>query len=439
MGDRLTNFSYKAVDKTGKTVNGVEEAPNKQVLFSSLKTKGLTPINATEVKGRQARVKDNNNSSNNKPQKQRQTLSERFSQMSFEDLGKMDIIPQKITSKDYSVFCRQAYTMLNAGMNIITTLQVLSVQIENKRLKETTGKVLIELQKGYPLSTCLRLYPKVYPTLFVNMVESGELTGNLDGVLDSLASYYERESEINRQVNAATLYPKAVGVIAIIVVMALLMFVVPTFVTMFEDSDTPLPMMTQHLIAMSEFVQAKWYFVIGFFVIIAFLFGQIKKYDTSRYYYDVVINKTPVVGKAVVKITTARFSRTTATLLQSGIPIIAAIKSASQVADNTIISRGIDKISDDIRAGQNLSVMLGTLNYFPPMMVSMVSIGEESGDMVGLLDKTADYYEEEMKEAIDTLTGLIEPVMIVFLAITVGYVVIAILLPVLDMAKTVQM
>ncbi len=434
----MATYEYRAVDQLGKTVSGDISEKTKQEAFNSLKKQGFTPISVKETKRKAVKP------ATKKPAVSTQSgvssdFAERFRNIDFKEIGNMDVMPEKITPKDYAVFCRQAYTMLNAGMSIIASLQVLSMQIENKRLRTSVGKVVLDLQKGYPFSTCLRMYPKEFPTLFINMIEAGELTGNLDGVLESLANQYERESEINSQVKKATLYPKAVGLVAVVVVIALLIFVVPTFVEMFESSGTPLPQITVNLIAMSGFVQVYWYVI---FIIIAIFFigiGQIKKYETSKYYYDTFIYHLPVIGKAVVKITTARFARTSATLLQSGIPIIAAIKSAAQVSDNALVIKGIDEVSDEIRAGQSLSLMLNKLEYFPPMMISMVSIGEESGDIVGLLDKTADYYEQEMKEAIDTLTGLIEPVMIVFLSLVVGYVVIAILLPVLDMSKTVQM
>ncbi len=432
----MATFEYKAVDPMGKTVTGTLIESSKQDVLTNLKRQKYTPISVKETR---AKVKK----ADKKPIVSTQSgvstsFIDRFNNIDFNELGNMDVLPEKITAKDYSVFCRQAFTMLNAGMSIIATLQVLSMQIENKRLRETVGKVVIELQKGYPFSTCLRMYPKVFPTLFINMIEAGELTGNIDGVLESLANQYERENEINAQVKKATVYPKAVAFVAIVVVTALLIFVVPTFVEMFEGSGTPLPPITVNLIAMSEFVQLNWFWLFTAFILFFVAIDQIKKYKTSKYYYDVFINKIPVIGGAVVKITTARFSRTTATLLQSGIPIIAAIKSGAQVCDNALVIKGIDDISDDIRAGQSLSLMLNKLEYFPPMMISMVSIGEESGDIVGLLDKTADYYEKEMSEAIETLTGLIEPIMIVFLAVVVGYVAIAILLPVFDMAQTVQ-
>ncbi len=431
-------YEYRAVDPLGKTVSGTVNEKTKHDAFASLKKQGLVPISVKETKKKAVQTKKDKKPIVSTQSGVSTDFADRFRNIDFKELGSMDIMPEKVTSKDYAVFCRQAYTMLNAGMSIIASLQVLSMQIENKTLRTAVGKVVLDLQKGYPFSTCLRMYPKVFPTLFVNMIEAGELTGNIDGVLDSLAKQYERDHEINSQVKKATLYPKAVGLVAVIVVMLLLIFVVPTFVEMFEDSGTPLPQVTQNLIAMSEFVQAYWYVIFmiiaGFFITI----DQIKKHETSKFYYDTFINKIPVIGKAVVKITTARFARTSATLLQSGIPIIAAIKSAAQVSGNSLVIRGVDDVSDEIRAGQSLSLMLNKLEYFPPMMISMVSIGEESGDIVGLLDKTADYYEQEMKEAIDTLTGLIEPAMIVFLSVVVGYVVIAILLPVLDMSKTVQ-
>lgn len=409
-------YSYKAVTATGEVVNGTKEANTKNELFTSLKREKLTPINATEKKSGKTSA----------------------GKKDLKSVGQVDIIPEKITSKDYAILCRQAYTMLNAGMNIISTLQILSTQIENNRLREHIGKVSIELQKGYPLSTCLKLYPKVFPPLFINMVESGELTGNLDNVLNSLSEYYEREDEINRRIRKATLYPKVISVIIVSVVFLLMIFVVPTFMKLFDDSGTPLPEVTQALIAVSDFCTQNWYLIIAVIVAIIFFFSEVKKHEKSKLIYDKVIFKTPIVGPAIVKIATARFARTAGTLLESGIPVIPAIKSAAQVCGNSIVKEGVDEVSDEIRSGQSLSVMLNKIGFFPQMMISMVNIGEESGDIVGLLDKTADYYEAEMEEAIDTLTGLLEPLMIVTLSIVVGFVVIAILLPVLDMANTIS-
>lgn len=410
-------YSYKAVTAQGEVVNGTKEANTKNELFSTLKREKLTPINATEKKAGGK-------------------LSE--GKKDLKGVGQVDIIPEKITSKDYAVMCRQAYTMLNAGMNIISTLQILSTQIENNRLREHIAKVSIELQKGYPLSTCLKLYPKVFPPLFINMVESGELTGNLDNVLNSLSEYYEREDEINRRIKKATLYPKVISVIIISVVFLLMIFVVPTFMSLFEDSGTELPEVTQALIAVSNFCTKNWYLIIAVIVAIIFFFSEVKKHEKSKLIYDKVIFKIPIVGPSIVKIATARFSRTAATLLESGIPVIPAIKSAAQVCGNSIVQEGVDEVADEIRSGQSLSVMLNKIGFFPQMMISMVNIGEESGDIVGLLEKTADYYEAEMEQAIDTLTGLLEPLMIVTLSIVVGFVVIAILLPVLDMAQTIS-
>lgn len=430
----MPSYSYKAIDQTGKKVDGNMDASDKSDLFAKMKAKKLTPIKVEEKQSKAIATKAKN-ATKNKAKTEKKAKAN--SAKKDKSLAQKDIIPQQIKSKDYAVMCRQAHTMLSAGMNIIATLQVLSVQIENERLREHVGLVALDLQKGYPLSTSLKLYPKVFPSLFISLVESGELTGNLDGVLESLAKYYEREDEIQRRIFSATIYPIVIGIVTVIIVLALMVFVVPIFIDMFEQAGSELPKMTQMLVSISNFCIANIVQIIVFFILMAFLFVEIKKHEKSKYVYDRFIQKLPKIGKSVAKITTARFSRTAATLLESGIPIIQAIKSAAQVSGNTIVIRGVDEISDDIRSGRSLSFMLGTLNYFPPMMISMISIGEESGDMVGLLEKTAEYYEAEMEHEIDMLSGLIEPFMIVTLAIVVGFIVISIMLAVLGLYQTV--
>lgn len=415
-------YEYKAIDKFGKSTVSRKEAYNEQELFKSLKKEGLTPIRAKQVKVNKG----------SKYKKQNIDIS------TFSKIANIEITKQKITSKELAILTRQMYTMLNAGINIINTLEIVLVQIENKRLKKAMTDVLIELKKGFALSTCLRLHSDVFPTLFISVVEAGELTGNISGVLESLAQFYENDWSVEAKVKKATLYPKVIAFVTTTVIILLLMFVVPAFIQTFDSVSSDLPKVTQSLIDVSEFITSHFFAILCVIVLIFIGIGQIKKYETTKYYYDFILNKIPFVNSCIVKINTARFSKTFATLLNSGIPVVSALKSAAAVTGNTVIIRGINSITNEIKNGQNLSVMINSLNYFPPIMVSMLQVGEETGDIVSLLEKTSDYYNNEMNEAVDTLTGLIEPVMIVILALIVGYVAIAILIPVLDMAKTVS-
>lgn len=415
-------YEYAAINKFGEKIIATKEASDKQELFRALKKDGLTPIRAKKSKRKNyKKLKKINND-----------------ESAFNRILNIEITKERVTSKQLAIFTRQTYTMINAGINIINTLEIVSIQIENRRLKRAMTDVLVELKKGFSLSTCLRTHSDIFPTLFISVIEAGELTGNLSDVLKSLAEFYENDWAVESKVKKATLYPKVIGVVTLSVVMLVLKFVVPTFIEIFNSTNSDLPKATQTLIGLSEFIGGHFFVIIIFIVLIFITIGQVRNYQKSKYIYDLILSKIPVVNGCIVQINTARFCKTFATLLNSGIPIVSALKSAAAVTDNAIVIKGINSITNEIKNGQSLSFMINSLHYFPPIMVSMVHVGEETGDIVSLLDKTSDYYNNEMNEAVDKLTGLIEPLMIVVLALMVGYIAIAILIPVLDMAQTIS-
>lgn len=418
-------YEYKAIDQLGNSIESIIEVNDEQELFKMLKKDNISLIRAKK-------------SSISKLKKNKYKLLKKDEKITIKKIANLEITKQPIKPKDLSILTRQIQTMLSAGINIIDAFEILVEQLRNKRLKSAIINVIVDLKRGFSLSTSLKMHDDIFPTVFITIIESGELTGNLSGSLKSLTDFYENESIISAKVKKATLYPKIIGVITMLVIVLILTFIVPKFLPIFESSGVEIPKVTQSLLNLSDFLLANFIYISLFTLIFILIISKMLKYEKFKYIFDFIVNKIPIINTSVMKINTARFCRTLATLLNSGVPVVLSLKSAAAVSDNTIIIRGIDSITNEIKNGNSLSVMIGSLNYFSAVMISMIRVGEESGDIVGLLDKTADYYEQEMSESIDTLTGLIEPIMIVFLAVVVGYIALSILLPVLNMSQTVM-
>lgn len=355
-----------------------------------------------------------------------------------QDLNQLALFQPRVKVKDLAIFCKQLHTMLAAGMPLITALDVLASQSENKTLSVTTKEIGIMVQKGDVLSTAMKKYPKVFPKLLTNMVESGELTGNLDQVLLKMSEHYTKENKINSKIKSAMMYPLILSLLATGVVIFLLVFIMPTFLEMFQSSDVPLPTPTKVLLGISDALKQFWYLFIAGIVGLILLFRFIASQTSGRRVLHGLRLKLPVVGKATAKIATSRFTRTLSTLMASGIPIMQALEAAANVTDNQVVMDGIERLIEDIKKGSALSILLRRVGVFPPMMISMVGIGEESGALEEMLEKTADYYDEELETAIQKMISVLEPLMIVVMAVVIGFIVISMMLPMFDMMKTVQ-
>jgi type IV pilus assembly protein PilC len=354
-----------------------------------------------------------------------------------QDVSDIVLFQPKVKTKDLSVFCKQLHTMLNAGMTLLSCMDVLATQSENKTLKATIKFMGIDVQKGDVLSTAMKKHRKVFPPLLINMIEAGELTGNLDNVLDKMSDHYVKEHKINTKIRGAMVYPSVLGILVVTVVIFLLTFIMPTFITMFTNSGVELPEPTRFVIAISDSIKSFWFLYIAIVMLIGYLFKVFISSIDGRRIVDKIKFKIPVLGTQVSKIATSRFTRTMATLLASGIPILQALESSANVTNNMMVIDGIAKVSEDIKKGASLSILLKKLNFFPPMMISMIGIGEESGSLEEMLDKTADYYDEELDTSIQRMIQILEPIMIVVMAVTIGFIVIAMLLPMFDMFKTI--
>ena len=345
---------------------------------------------------------------------------------------------KKIKSKDLSVFCKQLYAMLKAGVTIVTSLEILKQQTENKKLSRVIGSMYEDLQKGNTLSEALSQHKEVFPEIFISMVEAGELSGNIDVIMNRLSSHFEKEYKIENKVKSAMTYPMVLAIVASAVVVFLLTTIMPTFVEMYSSSGVELPGITKVMISMSGFIKNRWYILVLFIVGLMFLVSALKKSSKVQYQMDYYKLRVPVLKSLVLKIATSRFTRTLSTLMGSGVPLLQALETVSGVTGNTYVKSKILEVKEDVRRGLPLSQLLKKQNIFPPMVHNMIKIGEDSGSIEEILDKTADFYDEEVETAIQRATALLEPLMIVVMAIVIGFIVIAMVVPMFDMVTTVQ-
>ncbi len=344
---------------------------------------------------------------------------------------------RKTSSKDLSIFCKQFHAMLRAGVPIVRALDIMRVQITQKSLREALEKVFIYVQTGESLSSALSRHQDVFPGFMVNMIASGEVTGNLDVVMNALANHYEKENRITNKIKSAMVYPMVLGVVTVVVVIILLTTVMPTFSKMFSESGKALPVFTQVLLNVSDFLIQQWLTLICSIVIAIILGKFLLRQEIIQYNIDKLKFHIPILKDVTVKIITSRLARTLSTLLASGIPLMTSLEVVAKIIGNKVIEKGLIDSIDDIREGTQLSTIIRKMERFPPLLDFMMRIGEESGTMDDVLSKTADIFDEEVDAAITRMTGLVEPLLIVLMALIVGSIVIAVALPMFGIAETI--
>lgn len=340
---------------------------------------------------------------------------------------------RKITPKDFAVFCRQFQAMLNAGVPIINCLDIIIQQTTNKRFKEIISDIYESLQKGFTLSESLGKHDKVFPTIFISMIEAGEVSGNIDVIMDRLAVHFEKEYKINNKIKSAMTYPAVIAVVATAVVIFLLTSVMPTFLGMFQSSGIELPTITKALLNISNFIKNRWYFIIIAIIAVIISYRILLKNKNNRIIRDKIKLKIPVIKNISLKVATSRFTRTLSTLLSSGVPLISSLEIVSKVTGNEYIESILIDSKEEVKKGINLSSPLNKFNVFQPMVISMIKIGEDSGSLDEILGVTASFYDEEVDVAVNKLTTIMEPIMLVIMAIVVGFIVVGMLLPMFDM------
>lgn len=403
-----STYQCKEIDLDGKVLSTTYKAETKEEVVQMIRSKGHTPVKV-EVEATKG-----------------------------QDLATMSLFQPKVKVKDIAVFCKQLHTMLHAGMPLISALDVLQNQSENKVIQKTVRDMVTQVQKGEILSTAMKRHRKVFPNLLVNMIEAGEMTGNLDSVLERMSEHYIKEEKINGKIKAAMTYPMVLSVLIVFVVTFLLVFIMPTFVQMFESSGVELPLPTKIVIAVGESLKNFWFVYIGVVLGSILAVSQALKSKSVKRVIQRTLLKFPVVGPSMAKIATSRFTRTFSTLLGSGIAVMQALETSANVTGNEVVISGIGSVIEDIKKGSTISSRLKSVGVFPPMMISMVSIGEESGSLETMLEKTADFYDQELEASITRLLGLIEPIMIVVMAVIIGFIVVSMMMPMFGMLQTVK-
>ncbi|MEX0908268.1 MAG: type II secretion system F family protein [Gemmatimonadaceae bacterium] len=357
---------------------------------------------------------------------------------------KIDENAQKSTKKgsikirDIVVFTRQFSTMVNAGLPLVQALDILAKQTENKTLSSVTRQVMFDVESGYTLADSMAKHPRAFTTLYTNMVAAGEAGGILDVILNRLATFLEKNDKLIRKVKGAMIYPSSILAVAVGAIAILLIFVIPTFEDMFASVGVPLPFPTRIVIGMSKGLQSYWWAIIAFFVGAFFLLKRYYASPNGKLAIDRLLLKMPILGDVLRKSSVSRFTRTLGTLIASGVSILEGLEITARTAGNRVVQDAIMASRASIAGGETIAAPLSKSGVFPPMVISMISVGESTGGLDEMLSKIADFYDDEVDAAVGGLLSLLEPMMIVFLGVAVGGMIMAMYLPIFDMVNAVQ-
>jgi type IV pilus assembly protein PilC len=343
-----------------------------------------------------------------------------------------------VKTRDVVVFTRQFATMINAGLPLVQALDILAQQTENKTLASVTRQVVYDVESGQTLADALRKHPKAFSDLYVNMVAAGEAGGILDTILQRLAQFLEKNDAIIRKVKGAMVYPAVILTVAVVAVAVLLIFVIPTFQNMFASVNLELPLPTRIVIGASSILKSYWWMIIGVIGFTVFLILRYYKTSAGRLQIDAFLLRFPVLGDVLRKSAVSRFTRTLGTLISSGVSILDGLEITARTAGNMVIHNAVMESRQSIASGDTIAAPLQRSKVFPPMVISMIAVGEQTGGLDEMLSKIADFYDEEVDAAVGTLLSLMEPIMIVVLGVIVGGMVIAMYLPIFDMVNAVQ-
>lgn len=400
-GESMPGFSYVAVDKRGKEKRGSLEAETRERALEQLKAEGLIPVSVREQGALNKEID--------------------FS------------IGKKVKPRDLSVFCRQFVSITQAGVPMKEALQMLSEQTENKWLKRAISEVLLNVEKGNTLADSMRSQPDIFPPMLVNMVEAGEQSGSLEMAFSRMAVHFEKEAKLKATIKKATIYPIILVIAAIGVIAVMLLFVIPIFIDMFADLDIEMPALTMFVMNSSKWMTSHWYVVLAIIVGVVVAYKLIYRTTQGRLTIDRIKMKMPLFGKLTVKTACSQFARTMSTLLMSGISTIDALETTSKIVNNIHYTNAMLKAREEVMKGIPLSEPLEASGIFPPMVYHMTGIGEETGNVEEMLEKMADYYDEEVEMTTQSVLAAMEPIIILFMALIIGTLVIAVISPIASM------
>ena len=402
-----STFSYRVRDREGKLISGTLQADSERLVVSKLQEMGYVPVQVAEKK---------------------------------ESLGKREFAfrPGHVPLKELSVFSRQFATMVNSGLPILKALAILSEQTESKALAKVVTEVRLDVERGSSLSQSMAKHPKVFTNLFVSMIKAGETGGVLDSVLLRLADNMEREVELRQRVKSAMTYPVVVLAMVSLILAAMLLFIVPQFKNIYASLNGTLPLPTRILLFFSDLVRKFWWMWIFAMIGLVILFRRYKKTPAGRAQVDSFKLKVPVFGDLFHKTALSRFASTLSILLRSGVPILQALDIVTETVNNRVIARAVADVQGSVKEGESIARPLGKHAVFPPMVVQMLAVGEETGAVDTMLEKVAQFYDNEVTATVDSLTSLIEPLMIAVIGGCVGMAVIALYLPMFNVINLIK-
>ncbi|WP_018247721.1 type II secretion system F family protein [Orenia marismortui] len=398
-------FLYKARDSQGSLTEGLIEAENEEIVARRLRDRGfyITSIEKEEQEKKSSNIK----------------------------------LPflNRVKLSDLALFCRQFSTMINSGLSLVKSLDILTEQTENSKLREAVGNIKEKVEGGMALSTAMKEEKKIFPKLLISMIEAAEIGGLLDSTLEEMADHFESENELSQKIKSAMAYPLIISVVAVGIVIFLIMGVLPTFVEMFENMGQQLPLITRALLGLSKFLTIHWYvvpLVIFAPIISIYLYYQ---RESGRKKIDAFKLKVPVFGKLLTKIAVARFTRTLGILVNSGVSILEGLDIVANIISNQVIADSIREARKSISEGESIAIPLRKNGVFPMMVLQMIKVGEETGKLDEMLLKISDFYEKEVEHTVEAAVSLIEPLMIVVMGVVVGGIVAAMMLPMFDMVQ----
>lgn len=400
----MANFKYKAINSEGQRIEGSQSADSESQVREMLLSNQYYPLSI-----------EKENSKN---------------KISFS-------FNRKVKLKDIAIFCRQFYVMLDSGLSIGKALNILIEQGEKPKIREALIGVNGDLKRGETLANSMRKRKDVFPNLLTSMIDAGERSGNLDIILKRMAEYYEKETKIRGKIKSAMIYPIVLGVVAIIAITFILTFVMPTFVQMFEENNVDLPTSTKMVLGTSKMLGK--YGIIIFLILVTaiILLGKYLKSEEGQYKLSIINLKIPVIKKLTQKIIVSRFTRTMGIVSSSGMSLVTSLEIVASVVGNKIAEKELLKVKEKVLKGEGLGDSIMKIKIFPPMLASMVKVGEEAGSLDSILDKTADFYDDELEREIQTATALIEPAMIVVMGVIIGFLLISILTPMFKMYNSI--
>jgi type IV pilus assembly protein PilC len=405
----MASFKYTVRDKAGQTVDGTLEGEGKEAVSNRLRQMGYVIVSLEETGG---------------------GIIDQMNQVKF---------GTGVKPKDITIFARQFSTMINAGLSLTKCLSILGQQTESEGLRTVIAQVGKDVEAGQSLSDSMARHPKIFPSIMVNMVRAGETGGVLDEVLSRVADHFERDQQLKGRIKSAMTYPIAMGGLVLVILAAMMIFVVPVFQNMFASMGGQLPFATQILVNISEGIRS-WPGLITLVVVIGgtSLFRWWKATDSGRLIWDTILLRLPVFGPLVRKLALARFTRTFGTLVSAGVPILSALEIVGSTSGNEVVAQAVKKIRSAIKEGETIAKPLSESPVFPSMLVQMIAVGEETGALDAMLNKVADFYDEEVSAAVEGLTSLIEPLMMASLGVVVGGIVIALYLPMFQVITLVK-